>query len=445
MKTTSNTPTHTVWYTETNTVPETPEFSLYKGEESEKSETPTLISLTSPLSQEIPEPKLSEAALYGAVGSIVKKIEPLTEAHPAPILLQTLIGLGNIIGRDPYFVTSNDKQHPNLFGVVVGSSSSGKKGTSMGTVERILGQIDPYWCNDRVMGGIGSGEGVIALLNDKQDEAEDAIADKRLLLVEEEFAQILQAMKRGGNTVSMVIRKAWDSGTLRTITKKTPLKASNCHISLLTHVTREELAYLGKREQTNGFANRCLWCFSSMTKLLPHAKAIDLQLIKGELEAIRNAVKKVRLRRSNEMTRTQEADKYWEQIYNDLIFRPCGIWGHVTQRAAAQVVRLSMIYALLDGEVVIDLKHMKAAKAMWDYCDQSARWAFEGRAYGDHAQRILDALQYGEVTQSQLHDLFHRHPNRRVITQALKEIEHLIDVVTEKTTGRSRTIYRLKE
>ena len=105
-----------------------------------KSDSTPLISPISHLSQEIPEPKLSDEAFYGPVGSIVKKVEPLTEAHPAPILLQTLIGLGNIIGRDPYFMTNSTSHRTNLYGVTVGSSSSARKGTAWETTKRILGK-----------------------------------------------------------------------------------------------------------------------------------------------------------------------------------------------------------------------------------------------------------------------------------------------------------------
>lgn len=411
---------------------------------SEQSEPCTLISPISHLSQEIPEPKLSDEAFYGPLGSIVKKVEPLTEAHPAPILLHTLIGLGNIIGRDPYFMTNSTAHRTNLYGITVGSSSDARKGTAWETTKRILTAIDQSWASSNIRSGLGSGEGVIAALEDTGDPAVDAIADKRLLLREGEFAQVLQAMKRGGSSVSTVIRNGWDGGTLATVTKK-PMIATNCHISLMCDVTRDELAYLGKREKTNGFSNRCLWCFSKMPRLLPLAKPIDLKTIQRELDKIRMALKKVRLRDGQEMVRSEKADEYWSDIYEELVCRPDGVWGEVTRRAAAQVVRLSMIYALLDGKDEIDLKHMMAAKALWDYCDQSARWAFEGRAYGEHAQRILDALQYGELTQTDLHNLFQRHMSKPMINQALKEISHLIDVVTEKTTGRSKTSYRLKE
>ena len=411
-------------------------------EKREKSEL-TLISPISHFSHEIPEPKLSDEAFYGPVGSIVQKIEPLTEAHPAPILLQTLIGLGNIIGRDPYFMTNSTAHRTNLYGITVGRSGSARKGTAWESSKRILSTIDPSWASSNIRSGLGSGEGVISALQDTGDTAVDAIADKRLLLREGEFAQVLQAMKRGGSSVSTVIRNGWDGGSLATVTKR-PMIATNCHISMMCDVTREELAYLGKREQTNGFSNRCLWCFSKMPRLLPLAKPIDLKTIQRELDQIRDAVKRVRQRAGQEMVRSAKADEYWSVIYEGLVCRPEGVWGEVTQRASAQVVRLSMIYALLDGKDVIDLKHMIAAKALWDYCDQSARWAFEGRAYGENAQRILNALQYGELTQTDLHNLFQRHISKLMINQALKEISHLIEVVTEKTTGRNKTSYILK-
>jgi hypothetical protein len=411
---------------------------------SEKSEPCTLISLPSPFSQEVPEPKLSTLALYGPVGSLVKKVAPLTEAHPAPILLQLLIGCGNIIGRGPYFMTNSTEQRTNLYGITVGNSSSARKGSAWEASKRFLAVVDPQWVGKNIKSGLGSGEGVIAVLQDSGDPAVDAIADKRLLLREGEFAQILQAMKRGGNSVSTVIRNGWDNGTFITTTKK-PMVATNSHFSMMCDVTREELAYLGKREQTNGFTNRCLWCFSKMPRLLPLAKPIPLNLVEKELNQIKGSVTMAYLLDSVEMTRTAEADEYWCEIYQELVERPDGIWGAVTLRAAAQVVRLSMIYAILDKEFVIGLNHMNAAKALWDYCDQSARWAFEGKTYGEHAQSILMRLQHGEMTQSQLHDLFHRHPNKQVINQALKEISHLIDVVEEKTAGRNKKIIRLKK
>jgi len=411
---------------------------------SEISEPCTLISLSSPFPQEVPEPTLSPLALYGPIGTLVEKVAPFTEAHPAPILLHLLIGCGNMFGRGPFFMTNSTAQRTNLYGITIGSSAIARKGCAWEASKRLLAAVDPLWVKHNIRSGLGSGEGVVTALQDTGDPAIDDIADKRLLLREGEFSQVLQAMKRGGNSVSTVIRNGWDSDTLATMTKK-PITASNCHFSMLCDVTREELAYLGKRENTNGFANRYLWCFSTMTRLLPLAKPIDLSLVEYELEQMKGAVKLTQMLDSFEMTRTPEADEYYCEIYRDLVYRPEGIWGSVTHRAATQIVRISMIFTILDRTTEIGLPQMIAAKAVWDYCDQSARWAFEGNAFGEHAQRILEQLAGGEMTQTQLHDLFHRHPNKKVINQALKEISHLINVAEEKTAGRNKKIIRLKQ
>jgi hypothetical protein len=181
-----------------------------------------------------------------------------------------------------------------------------------------------------------------------------------------------------------------------------------------------------------------------MPRLLPLAKPIPLEIVERELNQMRLGVSMAYLAGSMEMTRTQEADNYYCGIYEELVLRPEGIWGAVTHRAAAQVVRISMILALLDQTFEIGISHMIAAKAIWDYCDQSARWAFEGKAYGEHAVRIIDALQNGPLAQSNIHDLFQRHPTKGTINNALKEIEHLINIDVEKTSGRSKKIIRLR-
>ena len=405
---------------------------------------PTLISHTSPSSQEPQTPQLSDLALYGPIGNIVQRISPLTEAHPAPILLELLIGVGSMIGKNPFFTVQNSKQHTNLFAVVTGESSTGRKGTAWGISKSVLGQIDQGWVQDNITTGIGSGEGVLLKLKDADDPDQEKLRDKRLLIREGEFSRVIQVMKRGGSTVSDTIMNAWDSNTLVSLTKK-PIVASNSHISMVCDVTREELLQLGMKAQSNGFANRFLWCYSAMTKLLPRAKGFEPDLIKREVQQIKASLKKNLHAHSREMTRTQAAEEYWDEIYGELTVRPNNVWGSVTHRAATQVVRLSMIYALVDCSDVIDFKHLIAAKALCDYCDQSARWAFEGRAFGEIAQRILNALQYGPLTQTDLHNLFNRHVSKPMINHALKEISHLIDEMTERTAGRNKTTIRLKE
>jgi len=89
---------------------------------------------------------------------------------------------------------------------------------------------------------------------------DEGVADKRLLLIEEELSQALKVMGRDGNILSAIVRQAWDSGNLHPLTKSNPIRATGAHISIIGHITHEELLrYLTETEQANGFANRFIW------------------------------------------------------------------------------------------------------------------------------------------------------------------------------------------
>jgi hypothetical protein len=85
---------------------------------------------------------------------------------------QWLIAVGNCIGHAPYFMAEGDRHGVNLFGMLVGDSSKGRKGTSWGHVQHIMDRIDPAWTQGRVMDGLRSREGLI-------QEVRDPIFDTR--------------------------------------------------------------------------------------------------------------------------------------------------------------------------------------------------------------------------------------------------------------------------
>jgi hypothetical protein len=66
--------------------------------------------------------------------------------------------------------------------------------------------------------------------------------------------------------------------------------------------------------------------------------------------------------------------------------------GAVINRGEAQLLRLSMIYALLDGSPTIEVDHMRSAKALWDYCRESAEYLFHGFEADPVATKILQSV-----------------------------------------------------
>ena len=160
--------------------------------------------------------------LYGLAGDIVRAIEPQTEADPVAILAQLLVAFGNCIGPRPYFEIEATKHRANLFCIIVGRSSRSRKGTSLAHVRRILNQVDRPWCDKQIITGLSSGEGLIWAARDPEKpkrtgekaQSEDdfvTVVDKRFMVIQSEFSRVLRVQRREGNTLSSILRSAWDS------------------------------------------------------------------------------------------------------------------------------------------------------------------------------------------------------------------------------------------
>jgi hypothetical protein len=196
-----------------------------------------------------PWPILKSPAYHGLASEIVARLSPQTEADPIAILIQYLASFGNAVGRKPYYMVEADRHYPNLFSILVGQSSKSRKGTSAGGVRAIFDIADADWSRERTVGGMSSGEGVISAVRDpvyamKRGELEmvdPGIADKRLLLDEREFYQPLAVVKREGNILSRVIRDAWDCREVIATLTKQPLRATKAFISIVGHITADEL------------------------------------------------------------------------------------------------------------------------------------------------------------------------------------------------------------
>src|ERR1039458_4687141 len=203
---------------------------------------------------------MAAEALIGPAGEFVRMLEPHTEADPAAVLLQFLVGMGVLVGRSAHSKVEADQHYCNLFAVLVGLTSKSRKGTSWGHVRELLRLLDPELHDKRIESGLSSGEGLVWAVRDAIGDEDPGESDKRLLVMEPEFARVLSVAEREGNTLSAVVRQAWDEGRLRTLTKKQAARSTDAHIGILGHITRDELrATLSNTAVANGFANRFLW------------------------------------------------------------------------------------------------------------------------------------------------------------------------------------------
>jgi hypothetical protein len=107
-----------------------------------------------------------EAAYYGLAAEIVRKIEPETEADPVALLFQLLAAFGNIIGRNAYMLADGTQHYLNLFIVLVGKTSKGRKGTAWRHVFNLMRHVAEEWSKN-IGHGLSSGEGLIWAVRDK--------------------------------------------------------------------------------------------------------------------------------------------------------------------------------------------------------------------------------------------------------------------------------------
>jgi hypothetical protein len=313
-------------------------------------------------------------------GDIVRKLIPQTEGDPAGYVVGVLARFGNIVGRTAYYQVEDTKHFCNLFAVSVGATAKARKGTAADRMAHIFEPVDRAWSQNRTFSGISSGEGMVVKVRDlrigEDGETLDLGAlDKRMLLYESEFASALAVMKREGNTVSSIIRNAWDGKPLEFLVKNNPLKSTGAHISILADITAEELHLtLQLADKLNGFCNRFLWLHVERRGRLPHGgEPIDWT---EETEKLKTAVAFTRNQKRVFMDRN--ARLMWERVYEDLSEGASGVVGAVTSRSEAQVIRLALLYAMLDCSEHIRTEHLKAGLALWDYAEASARHIFGG-------------------------------------------------------------------
>jgi hypothetical protein len=395
-------------------------------------------------------PVMAAEAYYGLVGEVVKTISPHSEADPVALLLQFLTLAGNIIGRQPHYQVESDQHYSNLFCVLVGTSSKGRKGTSMGRVRAVVKGADETWAGDRLKSGLASGEGLINEVRDSVEKwdpkekvfekVDPGASDKRLMIVEPEFAGALAVAERPGNTLSPLIRRAWDGDKLQTLTKNSPLSATGAHISVIAHITEDELrTRITRTDLANGFANRFLFALIRRSKELPFGG----DLSDGEILNLGDRLKAI-IEKVGPIGRVQmnaAAKRLWRTVYSALSAEQPGLLGAVTARAEAQTVRLALLYALLDGRDEIDEPHLRAALAVWEYCESSAAHIF-GNMLGDPvADEILRALQQvgaAGMTRTAISNLFGRHQaaNRIGAALALLALRGRARMEPRETAGR---------
>ena len=217
----------------------------------------------------------------GPLGDLTRAIAPHVPWDPVAFHCQALATLGSYLGYAPHVVDGANARRANLFLAIVGGTASGK-GSSWAFADWLLGRVDEQWRADRVITAVGSGEGLLSKITDPvftiNPRGDEVLAipgspDKRVLYVEEELGALFNKMVVQ-ESVEKTITKAWDSGALETATKKESMRCATPHVSIVGHITPDELYdRLDKRLMDNGFSNRWLYVLIKRTAVVSRPPA----------------------------------------------------------------------------------------------------------------------------------------------------------------------------
>jgi hypothetical protein len=317
-----------------------------------------------------------EDAFYGPLGELVKRIEPSVPINVLALYCELLVAIGTIVGRRAVIRYIEDEHYPNLFLIMAGKTGVGK-GTSWNVVNRIATEIDPGFPL-LVPTDSASAPGLIGLVRDPSIKTingratkDDGVKDKRRLVLFEEMETLFTAMKRQGSTLDQIWRLAWAGRTLEN-NARTQERATKPHLSTICQITPEALsaalADRGRQCLTGGFINRFLIVQVTRERRIHRGSQLpdfqDLVLtIRHSLGTLGPEDPAGSPREVHWAPETHEEwDAFCDAIDNGDPFLegfedPYG-------RLKPMVMRVAMILAVIDGESLIHLGHLRAAKAL---------------------------------------------------------------------------------
>lgn len=387
------------------------------------------------------------------VRAIVDAACASSEAHPVAVAANVIAWFGAAVGRVAFQRIGDQRIHCRTFMLIVGKSGKARKGTAETTAREVfrgadarlrrqLGTKNVLRFHD---GGLSTGEGLVwairdAVEGDEKGKGADAgVIDKRLVVIEPEFANVLAHAKREGNTLSATLRNMWDGRDLEPLTKTSQTRASHPHVVVIGHITGFELRIKATdNDAANGLLNRYIIVHVHRPKLVPLPEptpdAVLDDLAQRLAVAIDYATKgDPHQRDKHEVVMTPEAKDVWCELYPAITRDRDGKAGSLMARSEVYARMLAMIFALMDCRSEIEQCDIFAALAWVDYWAASVAYVFHGDGQADADDDGLDPFtaEVLKLVQARpgikLSEL-HRHWNNNKVPEVKASLERLLSL-----------------
>lgn len=342
--------------------------------------------------------ELPDFVFDNPIGEYVLANAPHTEADRDSVYLQAMELFANYVGKAPRFRLNNTLIYANGFLAVVGTTALGRKGTAYNDALELFletGGVHSLYTKERIRQGVSTGEGLVEFVKDGGTNF-----DGRMMVYAPEFNRMLSCMRREDNTLSAVLREAYDGGVLAVTTRANPIVAASAHVSVITHTTADEFSRMVLPvDFTNGMLNRYsfLWAADGAVRPSP-GRVSELAVTKARtaIEAAKNWVDGAGPL-GLDMSWSYAAEEFWSRYYVDTR-KPSGnnLQDTLTARAPANIIKHAMRHAILDRSETVELRHLEVAIALWNRFEQSTKRLLAYRSGGSaDKQKLLQAILDG--------------------------------------------------
>lgn len=376
-----------------------------------------------------PGPTPHPEVFHGWLGETVRELDPTTEADPVAVLVNLLSAAGAIIGSRPHLWVGNDRHPALIWALTVGATSAGRKGSATSTARRVLAAAFPdFFVPAHTPRGLNSGEGLIEYVKDDDGGTPAPTgSDKRLWVVESEYAVTMSRGRREGSSLPGVLRQAWDGEDLGSMVRNS-LTATRPHIAILGHITPVEFrAKMQSSEMAGGTYNRFLPIFCHRNLVLPESRGAAPQLIDNLALSWRTVLTDAAEVGEVQISPAARA-LYRDEIYPALTEDTAeGALAEFTARAAPYVQRAAMVYALCDHDTAIQVEHMRAAYRLIEYAHASAAHLLGSVTSDPQVDKLAAAVRRAGpdgLTGAEIQRLFkslRKHERDRLITVLLDQ------------------------
>ena len=408
-------------------------------------------------------PRMADEGYVPLVAAIVAAACDSSEAHPVAVAANVITFFSAMIGRGIFQRIGDAAIHCRPFMLIVGKSGKARKGTAEHTVREIFKRADGLLrkrlANEDKLrihaGGVATGEGIAYAIRDPREADEHGkgsdtgVHDKRLLVIESEFDNLLSHLRRENNTLSATVRNLFDGRDLEPLTKTSQTRATRPHVCIIGHITGHELREKStENDAANGLMNRFMLAYVYRPKLVPLPKPTPEATLDELAKHIANAViaaagNDLHASNNREVVLGAEAERLWVDSYPHLTRDRDGKGGSLLARSEVYARMLAMIFASMDGRREIAPRDLNAAIAWVEYWHASVSYTFncadDGSDLDPFTTQVYEVIaKQPGITLTELQDHWKRKRTKEVkasLERLLNLAPPLAEEREDKNTG----------